>query len=86
MEGRCGTCKWARTTEEPSEHGGSDHRLARLGFPLRCERAQMIDVNYLTPEREAELAARMCVTIDGSEYFGELYVRPDFGCVQWEAK
>jgi hypothetical protein len=46
----------------------------------------MIDVNYLTPEREAQLAARMCVTIDGSEYFGELYVRSDFGCVQWEAK
>lgn len=86
MEGRCSTCKWARSAAIEDEWAGADYRLARLGFPLRCEKAQMIGTQYPDKEDLAKLAARMCVTIDGSEYMGELYVRPDFGCVQWEAK
>ena len=85
-EATCATCKWARTTKEPSESSHIDGRLARTGFPLRCEKAQMIDTHHTSPPEEAKLAERMCVTIDGSEYFGELYVKPDFGCVQWEGK
>ncbi|MBX3173286.1 MAG: hypothetical protein KF709_02685 [Gemmatimonadaceae bacterium] len=45
----------------------------------------------LVGESEAEkspgvLAGRMCVTIDGSDFFGELWVRPEFGCINWEPK
>lgn len=80
---RCWTCRWAVGGARES---GMDARLAAFGFPMRCEKAQMIDTRYPSPEQQRELAARMCVTIDGSEFIGELYVKPDFGCVQWEPK
>ena len=79
----CATCKWA----EASTHIGGEWdsvgtRLAAVGFPLRCKQAEMEPVQYDNPNLEA----RLCVTMDGSEYRGDLYVKPDFGCVQWEGK
>jgi hypothetical protein len=77
----CGTCKWARPVRKYNDGRDDivDRRLAAAGFPLTCELAEMDHPESLAP-------SRMCVTMDGSEYRGDLYVKPNFGCVQWEAK
>lgn len=88
---RCATCKWARPhvmwwrdqgmtdqqaddEELPGEYG---RRMVR--FPMVCELAEF------TKDEDGD-QRRLCITIDGSNYMGNLYVKPDFGCIQWEAK
>ena len=87
--GRCGTCKWAQDTPKPWWFGLPEEaeesaevfgfEKFALAYPLRCELAEQ-------GMGEAKHPGKLCVTIDGSMYRGELYVMPDFGCVQWEAK
>lgn len=92
MEGRCQTCKWARAhpplwwreggmTDEQADAldflGVNERR--RIRFPFVCELAEFED-------DENGDQRRLCITIDGSNYMGNLYVKPDFGCVQWEKR
>ena len=81
----CATCRWARTTKEGDEDDAIDRNLARAGFPLRCELAEMVPLQF-KQDGAVIMQSRLCVTMDGSEYRGDLYVKPDFGCVQWEGK
>lgn len=87
---RCATCKWAADGEKPwwLTEGDESEIAARminardsryLTFPLRCNLAEFDE----DTDRDA---SRMCVTMDGSDYKGELWVKPDFGCVQWEGR
>jgi hypothetical protein len=78
----CATCKWAEAPRGvPGEIGYDylDSTLALAGFPLRC---QLAEQEGGSPVHNG----RMCVTMDGSDYRGDLYVQPNFGCVQWEGK
>ena len=88
----CGTCKWARPqnlwwrdegmTDDEARSKELLYYLAderKVRFPLVCELAEF-DKDGDGDQR------RLCITIDGSEYQGDLYVKPNFGCVQWEAK
>lgn len=82
MEGRCATCRFA-----VSSGNQFDETMAEYGFPLLCGYAELFDWGAEgTEELKQRYAGRACVTIDGSGYRGDLYVKPDFGCVQWEAK
>lgn len=75
----CKTCKWSSEHEEWWKLSDSEPDPLALEYPLRCELADQAG-------GEPTHRGRLCVTLDGSNYRGELYVKPDFGCVQWEGR
>lgn len=75
----CRDCKhW-----EPPRGTTSRNRLVG-----KCKAAEMIGDHEKWGEDELvylDSEAKMYVA-DGSDYFAELLTRPEFGCVEWEAK
>lgn len=76
----CATCKWATYPRRTSDYGidRGDITMDAAGFPLRCDRATMVEI--------PSLAKGLAMAMDATQCRAELYVKPDFGCVQWEAK
>lgn len=69
----CATCRWAEETRHHS------HNALKRHYPLCCARAK-------SEGGEAVHADSGSVAYDVSDFVGELYVKPTFGCVQWEGR
>lgn len=85
VEACCGNCRHATDQSEKSGLGNDDPR--RDIWPLRCDLAELPAWSWMDEAlKRPELASRLCVTIDGSDYHGELWMRPEFGCINWEPR